>query len=298
LPLSFREYLQHTNFPQFEQISTLPPLHTLLNSPGKSSELKKIQKLTAGLRRQLNKYQLSGGFPQAVNDLFSQDKITQSTYEVYLTWLRGDITKYGRSEHLARQILYELAGLQTARVEWQTIARKIEIDAHTTVMDYAHLLEDIFALKILYQVDFNKKKIQPKKRKKIFFLDPLILWCVKGWNEKWGNFFLQTKRETLRLGPALAEGLAAQQLFREDKENWQAPSVFFWHNGSEIDFLVYDKNGNLVPIEVKHQNQVGEHDLAALKKLGFKKGLVISKNDLAVYDNFAILPLETFLALP
>lgn len=297
LPLSFREYLTFADFPDYKLLNNLPLFSEILKEPSLSKKLKEIEPIRPQLKRWLAKYEITGGFPRPINDFFSSNRINQATYETYLTWLRGDITKNNRSEHIARQILYEIANLMTSRVEWQSIARKIEIEAHTTVMEYAHLLEDIFATKTIFQIDFHKKRIQPKKRKKIYFLDPLIFWSVLGWNEKWEDFFPRIIEKINSSKPILAESLVAEHLIRKDSYDWTSPSVFFWHNAKEIDFLVFDEKGAINPIEVKYQGRVGDYDFLPLKKSGFKKGLIISQNDFIIKEGFVIIPLEIVLSI-
>ncbi|MDD5435289.1 MAG: hypothetical protein PH343_07655 [Nitrospira sp.] len=51
----------------------------------------------------------------------------------------------------------------------------------------------------------------------------------------------------------------------------------------------------LLPLEVKYQKNVGFTDLRTIKKLGFKRGILISVDKLEMDDGFAIIPAGLFL---
>lgn len=82
--------------------------------------------------------------------------------------------------------------------------------------------------------------------------------------------------------------------YRCDRPDWLNSRVFFWKNGGEIDFIV-KREKELLPVEVKYQKNVGFPDLRTIKRLGFKRGILISMDRLEMEDGFAIIPVETFL---
>ncbi|MBI4746438.1 MAG: ATP-binding protein [Deltaproteobacteria bacterium] len=93
----------------------------------------------------------------------------------------------------------------------------------------------------------------------------------------------------------LSEQVVANELFyRYDRQDWLSSNVFFWKNGSEVDFVV-KREKRLLPVEVKYQKNAGPSDLKAIKRLGSKNGILISRDRLEMEDGFAIIPLELFL---
>jgi predicted AAA+ superfamily ATPase len=63
--------------------------------------------------------------------------------------------------------------------------------------------------------------------------------------------------------------------------------VFYWRKKGgkkEVDFVIKDKNGDLLPIEVKYQNQINSKDYTGLSS--FKKGILISKKDFNATGNY------------
>lgn len=93
----------------------------------------------------------------------------------------------------------------------------------------------------------------------------------------------------------LTEQVIANDLFyRFDRPDWLNTRVFFWKNGGEIDFIVR-REKELLPVEVKYQKNVGSPDFGTMKKLGFKRGILISRDRLEMEDGFTIIPVEIFL---
>ncbi|MDI6809986.1 MAG: DUF4143 domain-containing protein, partial [Candidatus Eisenbacteria bacterium] len=93
----------------------------------------------------------------------------------------------------------------------------------------------------------------------------------------------------------LTEQVIANELFyRFDRPDWFNSRVFFWKNGGEIDFIV-KREKELLPVEVKYQKNAGFQDLRTIKRLGFKRGILISMDRLEMEDGFAIIPVEIFL---
>ena len=249
------------------------------------------------MSRLFNHYLISGGFIKSINELFATGFIAFDIYETYLQWIRGDMAKSGKNERTTRQIIAQLLKITVSTFGWETIARKIDIATHKTVSEYMQSMEDSFILRLLYQVDLNTGLPRVKKMKKFYFLDPFILWSLWGWVENW--LFFQEKSEEklrdIRVKSCLAEMAVANLFFhRYEVKDWTGSCVFFFRNSGEIDFLIKQDNV-LMPIEVNYQNKIKKSDFRLISKLGFKKGIIISR-DTFCYDNgYVIIPLEIFL---
>ncbi len=246
-----------------------------------------------------DQFLVTGGIMRAINEYFSKQEIGYDVYEIYQQWLRGDISRAGRSERTARQIIGELIRISVSAFGWETIAKKTDVASHRTVSEYIEEMEDSFVLKTLYQIDVQTLRPRIKKLKKAYFLDSFILWSLWGWVDNWlaYNDIITKALAGTDLKSRLVEMVVANELFdRYDRYDWLSSNVYFWKNGGEIDFVV-KRERQLLPIEVKYQKDAGISDLRLMKKLGLKKGILVSKDKLEKEGDFVIIPLELFLML-
>lgn len=77
-------------------------------------------------------------------------------------------------------------------------------------------------------------------------------------------------------------------------KDWTGSRIFFFRNSGEIDFLIKQDN-ILMPVEVKYQNKIEKNDFKLINKLGFKKGVIISKDTFYCNNGYMSIPLEIFL---
>ncbi|MCK5661397.1 MAG: ATP-binding protein, partial [Methanosarcinales archaeon] len=74
--------------------------------------------------------------------------------------------------------------------------------------------------------------------------------------------------------------------------------IFYWRKKGgkkEVDFVIKDKKGEFLGIEVKYQNTINPHDYTGLNT--FKKGILISKKEFNVTKNYVTIPVSLFLLL-
>lgn len=299
LPLTFREYVSLINpdlFARFtEKLADGIDIFSLNQTYFK--KMLSMQPHLDELAILYEQFLITGGFITAINAYFPEHEIGYSVYELYQQWLRGDISKAGRNERTARQIINELITIGVSAFGWETIAKKIGVASHKTVSEYMETMEDSFVLKTLYQIDINTRRPRIKKLKKAYFLDSFIFWSLWGWVDNWLVYSDNVSRSlaSADMKARLTEQVIANELFhRFDRTDWLNSRVFFWKNGGEIDFIV-KREKDLLPVEVKYQNNAGFPDLRTIKKLGFKRGILISRDRLEMEDGFAIIPAELFL---
>jgi predicted AAA+ superfamily ATPase len=297
LPMGFREYLRTVDPPLVGLCANDISL-TAINDNG-MKQLGSLLPLLGELNIHLERYLITGGYASAINDFYELGEIPYATWERYQQWVRGDISRSGKSERTARQIIRELLRISVSAFGWETIARNIDVATHKSVAEYMQALEDAFALKTLYQIDLNTGSPRVKKLKKNYFLDHFIQWAMRGWVENWltyGDTIAGLIAKGDMKGP-LAEEVIANDLFRRfDRHDWLNSRVFFWKNGGEVDFVVQDGEG-MFPVEVKYRQGAGLSDCAMMKKLGFKRGIVVSRDTLAMQEGFAVIPLPLFLLI-
>ncbi len=185
----------------------------------------------------------------------------------------------------------------SSRIGWDNIARKIGGISHHTIEDHISIFEGTFLGKTLYQFDFHKKHFIYRKTKKFYFLDNLIYFIIRGVHEKWNNIF-QMSLDLIQ-NPSdcgkLMEQLVGNHLLRVPRDYF-GDSLGFFNNKSEIDFLLL-LNNDIYPIEVKFQQSISELDFSPFKKLGFHKGIVLTKDKFMNKDNFMAVPISHFLSI-
>lgn len=295
LPLRFREFVSLTNPSLYRRLENDIEIFNLGEKEFKM--LVSFQPYLKELSVLFEQFLITGGILRAVNEYFKKNEIGYDTYEIYQQWLRGDISRAGKSERTARQIIAELIKISVSAFGWETIAKKIDVASHKTVSDYIEAMEDSFVFKTLYQVDLNTMAPRVKKLKKLHFLDIFIYWSLRGWTDNWLAYGDMITKSLLGmdLKSRLVEMIVAGELFvRFDRFDWLNSNVFFWKNSGEIDFLI-KRGGQLLPVEVKYQKKAGFTDFATINKLGFKKGILVSIDRLEKEGGFVILPLELFL---
>jgi len=288
-PVSFREYAGFVN-PEFIQ---------------KFSDIKSAQKHYPFYRKELRKllddFLLTGGFIQAINCLAANKKIEIDIYQQYLSWVLGDLAKLGKKEVYSRQIFDQVIRSITTNIGFDTIAKKTSIDSHRTVEDYLDVMESNFIVKILYQIDINKRIAASRRTKKIYFQDTFLFWVFLGYVFGLSDYFSGSQKrlaDTL-LRSKLIENLVMSSLMQmENSVNW-SNIVFFFRttNRAEVDFVVKRQNGELLPIEVKYQDKVERKDFLNLNKVNRQKGIIISKKDFLMDKDKWIMPVEVFLLL-
>ncbi len=286
-PLSFREYAKLAapritrNFPDVKQAQKYYPLY--------KKELRKL----------LDNFLLTGGFIQAINSLASDNRIAQDIYNQYLSWSLGDLARMGRKESYSRQIIEQVIRSITTNTGFDTIAKKTSMQSHITAGDYLDVMESNFIIKILYQIDINKKIAAPRKTKKIYFQDIFLYWVFLGYVLGLSDYFTGGKKrlEDNILKSKLAENLVMTHLMRLENSVNRSNIVFFFRTaaGKEIDFAVKDEEGRLLPMEVKYQAKTGPEDFAVLKTLNRREGIIISKDDFEIDEGRMIIPAEVFL---
>ena len=299
LPASFREFVSLVSPETFSLLSNAPPFDPFKITKELYQELHALKVHLVLLNRLLNRYLLSGGFLRAINRHSQNNTIDPDVYELYLQWIRGDIVKAGKNERTARQIVSELLKISVSTFGWDTIAKKIDVGAHKTVSEHILSLEDSFVLRVLYQVDLNTGMPRIKKMKKAYFSDPFILWTLRGWTEGWLIFYeksCEKVRDEL-FKSCLAEMLVANALFRQyQSTDWTRANIMFFRNKGEIDFLI-KKDERLMPVEVKYQKNAGISDIRLMRKLGFRNGIIVSRETFFYEDGFMGIPLGIFLVI-
>ncbi len=247
-------------------------------SIGKFNELEKNHPSIISLNSLFQKFLKTGGFLKSINELESGKELE---FETYLRWIEKDVLHFSRSLKYVQEILKSIISKNASPTSILGIAKQTDIGANVTVSEYLEILEEMEVLTPLYFFDRSLKQQVFAKEKKFHFLDPFISKAI----EKWCNKELQEG--------ALIEGIAAEHLRRLAKQN-NYRIGYYKDKKNEVDITV-EKNGFVLPIEVKWQEKISSSDFGGLYKFGF--GIMLTKNELRIHkDNYMLIPLPLFLA--
>jgi len=245
------------------------------------------------LLRRFKEYLTTGGFPLSVNLFFSRGHISSYVYQLYLSWIEGDIGRAGKLERNLYQIMSRILAHISTGISWYGLSRESGIASHATVQEYVEILESMYVLRPVPFIDLAKKLPMYRKNRKLYFQDPLIFHCFSGKNSGIGdNFFTECQR--FLNDPAneskLVESVVGMHISRYYK------NCFYWQGQKEIDFIA-KKGSELKFFEVKYQEKVSAAEFQWFAKIGSKKDQlnVITKQDIEKIQSISLLPVPIFL---
>ena len=214
-------------------------------------------------------YLNSGGYPRAIYELMDGE-ISLDTYEMIYNATIFDITKLGRSERIALSIVLGILRRYGDRVSLNSLAKELEIGAHTTIRDSLELFEELFISRNYFQADLKSFAPLLRKERKVYFIDPLV---VNTFSRHFG-FDVDISKKI--------EGVVGEHL----KRNFE---TYFFYGKREVDFVT-----KRFGVEVKWQNKVKASDFP---RVGIKNKLLLSKKDMEFVEgrNLVIIPVPLFL---
>lgn len=250
---------------------------------GKNGDLKKL----------LDDYLMTGGFPHAINEFYGRNFISNYLYDSYLAWIEGDIYKAGKSERLMYPVLGEILSHLGSTVSWYKIAKNAGLGSHSTVESYLDIFQKLFVSFNLNFYSIDQKKTFVNKNKKIYFVDPVILQSAKckvdGFTDRFFDYSSSFTFDQEFL-PGLIENVVAAHLFQIGGR-----LSFGRLQDKEVDFVL-SRSGKDHYFEVKYQNTIKLTDFAFWQK---KEPLtIITKNFSHTKNNLVFIKAEDFLSTP
>lgn len=239
------------------------------------------------LSEKFDDYLVCGGIPRLINEFYSSDKdIDYEILEIYKSWIVSETMKSGKKEYLVKILLNRILESITSTVSYNAFLQDAGVGSYNTVHEYLDFLESAFMIHQVYQFDFFQKKINYRKNKKIYFIDPFVSHLVDWWlnsRPRLSKDFLQNSI----LKSRVSENVVFNHLFK----SW-GDDVFFYKGNYEIDFL--DRSHWMV--EVKYRNRVVREDFADLIKIeSSRQKIVLSKNDLIPGGDIQVIPVDFYL---
>jgi predicted AAA+ superfamily ATPase len=207
-------------------------------------------------------YIQTGGYLKAINDFATQGALSESTFQTYEQWIRGDFLKQGKSEETLLAVLRELIIIGVSPISYTKLAQKIGVISKETCIDYLRLLGRMDILLTLQAYDQNKKTGFPRKDRKFHFADPFIFRTIIHWLHREG-YLSENITESY-----LVEATVASHCARVGK-------VYYFKGQGEVDVIAINNN-EINAFEVKWAEQIRANDLKTLKQ--FHRASILTKH--------------------
>lgn len=145
LPLTFREYIQ-----------IIDP--TWYNKH-KSDSIEKLRFHRNKLKILFEKYLITGGIPLVINEYEQNGEIPNYIYDLYYSWIVGDVLKEGKSEQTLKEIMKSILVCYSTPVSWDSLAKRSSIKSHLTISSYIELLSHLFVVFGCFFFDMGKREV-------------------------------------------------------------------------------------------------------------------------------------------
>jgi predicted AAA+ superfamily ATPase len=200
----------------------------------------------------LQAYLGHGGYLTAINDVAREGRVRPSTLRIYSDWLRGDITKRGRSERYLREVVGAISRRLGSQVTWNALARELSIDHPKTVQDYVDLLTSMDAVFVQSALIEHRLTAAPKKARKVMFTDPFIAHAVSQWLQPVSEPWTQT------IGPRTRDPESSSRLIEAVVATHFSrffPTFYIKGSKGEID-VAFVHDGQFEPVEIKWRGRL------------------------------------------
>ncbi len=218
---------------------------------------------------------LVGGFPEALS--ITAGARREAWFDAYLTTiLQRDVRDLANIDGLAElpRLLALVAARPMALLNYAELSRSSGVP-QSTLKRYFALLEAVFLVRTLrpWHANLGKRLVK----------SPRILLCDSGLASHLMGIDLSRVTEDRTLFGGLLESFVAMELSKQVGWSATAPALhhFRTHEGDEVDFVLEQRSGALVGIEVKSAATVtgadfkGLHALAQAAGRRFRRGIVL-----------------------
>ncbi|MEO0185713.1 MAG: ATP-binding protein [candidate division WOR-3 bacterium] len=224
-PFSFFEFLKHKD----------PTLFKILSTSDKISSYHHNHILSY-----LYNFIVFGGYPRIVLEENKEQKI-KLLEEIYSSYIERDIIGFMRIKNpfAFNRLVTLLAGQIGQMANFHEICTTIKMN-YRTLENYLSILENTFILSLVRPYATNLRK-ELTKMPKVYYVDT-----------GFRNFALKdfTNFENHRDRGSLLENFC----YSEFSKRWNG-AIYFWRTKekAEVDFVLKDYYGNIIPLEIKAQ---------------------------------------------
>ena len=224
---------------------------------------------------------ITGGYPEIIS---YEKSLRDDWFASYIeSRIQKDILELRQisltKRQSIKQLLQLLATYDAQLLNYNTLAKKLQI-SNKTVLAYVELLEAMYIIKIVpsYHVNASLRVI---KSPKIHFIDTGL-----------ASYLLHLDKENLFLHKddhygSLIENYVYSELLKE--ASYAENSVDIYHfrdlRKKEVDFVLENRNGKIIGVEVKAKASINQSDLKGMVELAteskgrFDKGIVFYGGD-------------------
>ena len=219
-------------------------------------------------------YVMKGGFPELVNEE-NREKILSYVKDIVLDRIiLIDIPlEFGVRDAALLKTLVEMVASDPGLVlNYDSLSKKLG-RSKQTIMNYIFYLEYSLIIKTL-------KNMRPgflstsRKMRKVYFTDSAFQFAIRG--------------QIYEHPGKVAENAVLQAA---------GPDNYYRDGNEEIDFLL-NREGNMIPIEVKYGVYELNKFIILVKKLGLSYGIIVSKDEFEIHEKgdvrICIIPLWLF----
>jgi len=218
-------------------------------------------------------YTICGGFPTSIYQQMEGTAIKEETYDIYVNWILGDLSKLDRSERIFKSIIQSVIKNYGSRFSLNSVAKETEIGSHVTVRDYLEFLEKSFLLRNYFRFDLARDRAIYRAERKVYFIDPFLYRAFQKYAIGASDLSLEKK-------PKVIEGIVGEHLKRKGE-------TYFFHSRKEIDFII--KNTG---IEVKY----GKANKKDYPIVNLKNNIILTKNQWKDFDEIKTIPIPVLLS--
>ena len=176
--------------------------------------------------------------------------------------------------HIIKSLLQLLATYDAELLNYNTIAKKLQI-ANKTVLSYIELLEAMYIIKIVPSYHVNPS-LRVVKSPKVHFIDTGL-----------ASYLLHVDEESLFANKdgsygGLIENFVYSELLKEATYSENSVEVYHFRDlrKKEVDFVLENRRGDIIGIEVKAKASIKKSDLSGMIELAretkdrFTRGII------------------------
>lgn len=243
----------------------------------------------------LNQYLIKGGYPEIAS---TSDMTVAAQYlkdYIHLTIYKDIVrTKKVRDPVALENLFAILAKGSSLIVNREELGKNLGLKRDTLNM-YIYLLKTAF---LISEVEFySESRVKRARREKKILINDAGIRNVSA-----AVFDEQTVANDSEMGRIVETVIADHtRRLRFNLEATAFPSLFYWRENFEVDFII-DPFNKILPIEVKYRHSIDEStDLQGLRTFGRKfrppLSLVITKDRISIQGSTVMMPAWLYLLM-
>lgn len=239
-PLDFEEFLR---FKKEDRLAENLENIKKLRGDNLSNPLTEYKKL-------LTEFMIFGGYPEAALKNSKEEKI-QVLNSIFDLYVKKDLIEYLNIEKIlnVKRLIEFLAVNNGQKIKYEEISKIASLNFND-VKRYIEILKETYLIQFIKPFYKNKNK-ELAKIPKIYFIDNGVR-----------NYFVNNFNELKLRDDAgfLFEGFILSELIKSGIKE-----IKFWQdkNLEEVDFII-EKDGKIIPLEVKFKNELKTSDFSGL----------------------------------